>query len=64
MFGPKVGSVGLDGTNWAVDVKGGVWIIRDFIILIIVIILDVMEENMTLGPLWFELIFVGRCGIK
>jgi hypothetical protein len=34
---------------------------RDFIIMIITIILDVTEEDMTLGPLWFELIIVCRC---
>jgi hypothetical protein len=64
VFGSKVGSVGLDGINWAVNVKGGVWINNNFIIMIIVVVLDVMEEYLALGSLRLKLIIVGRCGRK
>jgi hypothetical protein len=55
----KVGCIGLDGTNRTVNVKGIIWIKRD-----IIIILDVMEEDMMLVTLWFELIIVSRCDRK
>jgi hypothetical protein len=55
--------MGLDGTNRTVNVKG-IGIKRDFIIMIIIIIRDVMEEEMTLCPLWFELINVRGCDRK
>jgi hypothetical protein len=64
VFGSKVGSVCLDGTNRAVNVKGGVWIKDYFIIMIIVAVLDVMEEYMALGSFRLKLIIVGRCGRK
>jgi hypothetical protein len=44
----------LGWSNRTVNVKGNIRIKRDFIIMIIIIILDVMEEDMTLCPLWFE----------
>jgi hypothetical protein len=64
VFGSKVGSVGLDRANWVVNVKGGVWIKDNFIIMIIVVVLDVMKEYMALGLLRLKLIIVGRCGRK
>jgi hypothetical protein len=64
VFGSKIGSVGLDGTNWAVNVKGGVWIKENFIIMVIVVVLNVMKEYMALGSLRLKLIIVGRCGRK
>jgi hypothetical protein len=64
VFGSKVGSVFLDGTDWAVNVKGGVWIIGYFIIMIIVVVLDIMKEYMALRSLRLKLIIVGRCDRK
>jgi hypothetical protein len=64
VFGSKVGSVGLNGTNWAVNVKGGVWIKENFIIMITVVVLDVMKEYIALGLLRLKLIILGRCGRK
>jgi hypothetical protein len=63
-FRSKVGCIGLDGTNRTVNIKGSIEIKRDFIIMIIIIILDVMEEDMMLGLHLFELIIISRCGRK
>jgi hypothetical protein len=46
--------------SWTVNVKGGVWINDNFIIMIIVVVLDVMEEYMALGSFRLLLIIVGR----
>jgi hypothetical protein len=60
-FRSKVGCIGFDGTIRTVNIKGSIGIKRDFIIMIIIIIFDVMKEDMMLGPVWFELIIVSRC---
>jgi hypothetical protein len=64
VFGSKVGSVGLDGTDWTVNVKGGVWIKGDFIIMIILVALDIMKQYMALRSLRLKLVIIGRCGRK
>jgi uncharacterized membrane protein YcaP (DUF421 family) len=64
VFGPKVGNIGLDGTNWAVNFKGGVYIKGYLIIMIIIVVLDIMREYMALRSPRLELIIVGRCGRK